>query len=177
LNEARAQGVCDIIEVHCVALAVFTKLFYQKLVKREKKGAIVNISSLAGRTPTSLSPMYNPTKAFVRYFTEGTRLEAGKKVDFLTVSPGAVKTDFSLNRKANDTCEASVTVSGVLKSLGQNSHTSGWWLHDFSEGMLAFVWGTSHDLYTMMTLHFFKTQGIYEMKKTMQENEKKRFKM
>jgi short-subunit dehydrogenase len=177
LHEARAQGVCDIIEVHCIALAVFSKLFYERFRKREKKSAIINVSSLAGRTPTSLSPMYNPTKAFVRYFTEGIANETGKEVDYLIVSPGAVKTAFSLNRKANDTCEPSVTIKGVLTSLGQQLYTSGWWMHEFSEGALGFVWGTSHDLYSMMTVKFFETQGIYDMKKQMQENERKRYNM
>ena len=60
-----------------------------------KKGAILNVSSLASILPIPDFAVYAATKAYVTSFSEALRLEVrGEGVDVLAVWPGPVKTGF-----------------------------------------------------------------------------------
>lgn len=61
----------------------------------ERGGWLINVSSLASWLPTPGSPLYGPTKAFVRLFTETLALTyADTEMRFQALCPGFVVTDF-----------------------------------------------------------------------------------
>jgi NADP-dependent 3-hydroxy acid dehydrogenase YdfG len=66
------------------------------IIKKNKKGHIVNISSVAGRTTRSGSAVYNATKWGVVAFTDALRQELAEQntgVRTTLIEPGYVKTE------------------------------------------------------------------------------------
>ncbi len=75
----------------------------------ERRGAIINISSVAASYPYTGGNVYGGTKAFVRQFSLGLRSDLhGTGVRVTSIEPGMVETEFTLvrtggNQDASDT--------------------------------------------------------------------------
>jgi uncharacterized protein len=84
----------QIIQLNIASLVVLTKLFLVEMVARQN-GKILNLSSIASKTPGPLQSVYHGTKAFVQSFTEAIREEVKHKgVTLTALLPGATATDF-----------------------------------------------------------------------------------
>jgi short-subunit dehydrogenase len=76
------------------SLVVLTKLFLQDMIKRGH-GKILNLSSIASKSPGPWNSVYHGTKAFVQSFTEAIREEVKDKgITVTALLPGATATDF-----------------------------------------------------------------------------------
>ena len=83
-----------IIQLNIASLIVLTKLFLKDMLKRGD-GKILNLSSIASKTPGPWQSVYHGTKAFVQSFTEAVRSEVKDKgITVTALLPGATKTDF-----------------------------------------------------------------------------------
>jgi short-subunit dehydrogenase len=83
-----------IVQLNISSLIVLTKLFLREMLLRGD-GKILNLSSIASKTPGPWQSVYHGTKAFVQSFTEALRSEV--KDSHITVTallPGATDTDF-----------------------------------------------------------------------------------
>jgi len=84
----------DIINLNIVSLVILTKHFLTDMVARGT-GKILNLSSLASKTPGPYQSVYHATKAFVQSFTEAIRSEVKDKGIVVTaLLPGVTDTDF-----------------------------------------------------------------------------------
>jgi short-subunit dehydrogenase len=84
----------DIINLNISSLVVLTKLFLRDMVAK-KSGKIMNLSSIASKTPGPWQSVYHGTKAFVQSFTEAIRSEVKDTgVTITALLPGATATDF-----------------------------------------------------------------------------------
>ncbi|MEO7988933.1 MAG: SDR family oxidoreductase [Chryseolinea sp.] len=84
----------DIINLNISSLVVLTKLALQDMVSRGS-GRIMNLSSVASKTPGPWQSVYHGTKAFVQSFTEAVRSEVKDSgVTVTALLPGATATDF-----------------------------------------------------------------------------------
>jgi uncharacterized protein len=84
----------DIINLNISSLVVLTKLFLRDMVER-RSGKIMNLSSIASKTPGPWQSVYHGTKAFVQSFTEAIRSEVKDTgVTITALLPGATATDF-----------------------------------------------------------------------------------
>ncbi len=84
----------DIIQLNIGATISLVKCFLPEMIAR-KDGKILNLSSIAGKTPGPYQSVYHGTKAFVQSFTEAIRSE--NKDNGITITallPGATETDF-----------------------------------------------------------------------------------
>jgi short-subunit dehydrogenase len=91
----------DIIQLNIASLVGLTKYFLRDMVKRGS-GKILNVSSIASKTPGPWQSVYHGTKAFVQSFTEAIRAEVKDEgVTVTALLPGATDTDFF--NKANMT--------------------------------------------------------------------------
>ncbi|RVQ65943.1 SDR family oxidoreductase [Croceicoccus ponticola] len=89
------------IDTNVTALVSMTHKLLPMLV--ERKGAIVNISSVAASYPYKGGNVYGGTKAFVRQFSLCLRSDlAGTGVRVTSIEPGMVETEFSIVRNAGD---------------------------------------------------------------------------
>ncbi|HYG49871.1 MAG TPA: SDR family oxidoreductase [Flavobacteriales bacterium] len=83
-----------IIELNISSLVILTKLFGRDMVKR-RQGKILNVSSIASKSPGPWQSVYHGTKAFVQSFTEAVRQEIKDKgVTVTALLPGVTDTDF-----------------------------------------------------------------------------------
>lgn len=106
----------DIIHLNIESLVVLTHYFLKEMVVR-KEGRILNLASIAGKTPGPLQAVYHGTKAFVHSFTEAVRSEVkGTGVTLTSLLPGATATDFF--NKAN-MLEAKNVSEGELADAAQ----------------------------------------------------------
>lgn len=91
LDGARAQ---QMVALNIGAVVSVTQAFLPGMLAR-KRGAIVNIASMAAFQPTPFMTTYGATKAFVLSFSEGLWAEYRKRgISVLAVCPGPVDTGF-----------------------------------------------------------------------------------
>jgi len=84
----------NIIRLNIESLVVLTKHFIKDMVARGH-GRILNLSSIASKTPGPLQSVYHGTKAFVQSFTEALRNEVKDRGVVVTaLLPGVTDTDF-----------------------------------------------------------------------------------
>lgn len=85
------------IETNVLGLATLTHLLVPGLI--ERKGAIINIASVAASYPYPGGNVYGGTKAFVRQFSLGLRSDLhGTGVRVTSIEPGMCETEFTLVR-------------------------------------------------------------------------------
>jgi len=102
LGTAPAQE-CDLeqwntmIDTNVRALVTLTRKLLPSLIKR--KGAVINVSSVAASYPYPGGNVYGGTKAFVVQFSLGLRSDLhGTGVRVTSVEPGMAETEFTLVR-------------------------------------------------------------------------------
>ena len=83
-----------IVQLNICSLLVLTKLFVKDMIGRGE-GKILNLSSIASKTPGPWQAVYHGTKAFVQSFSEALRAEVkDHNITVTALLPGATDTDF-----------------------------------------------------------------------------------
>lgn len=97
----------QMVDTNITGLMAITHRLLPTLI--ERRGAIINISSVAASYPYTGGNVYGGTKAFVRQFSLGLRSDLhGTGVRVTSIEPGMVETEFTLvrtggNQEASDT--------------------------------------------------------------------------
>ena len=100
------------IDTNITALVTLTHRLLPLLVKR--KGAIINISSVAGVYPYPGGNTYGGSKAFVSQFSLGLRSDLhGTGVRVTTIEPGMAETEFTLVRTHGDQAASDKVYDGA----------------------------------------------------------------
>ena len=111
-NEAKLDDWQTMIDTNITALATVTRLLLPGIVAR--KGAIINLSSVAATYPYAGGNVYGGTKAFVRQFSLGLRADLhGKGVRVTSIEPGMVETEFTTVRTGGDQAASDKLYGGV----------------------------------------------------------------
>jgi short-subunit dehydrogenase len=93
-HELPLQRELEEIQLNVSALVELTGRFLPGMVAR-KRGAVINVASVAGFAPGPYMATYCATKAFVKSFSEAVAAEvSGTGVDVLCVCPGFTRTEF-----------------------------------------------------------------------------------
>lgn len=91
------------------------------LMIKNRKGHIVNISSIAGRETYPNGNVYCATKHAVQSITKGMRIDMLKHgIKVTAVSPGAVETEFSIVRFKGDQQKAKQVYKGFTPLFAQD---------------------------------------------------------
>ena len=91
----------DLINLNIKALTELTKLYLDEFLK-EKKGEILNVSSIAAFLPGPMMASYYASKAYVLSFTEAIREEVrGTDIKIGTLCPGPTATEFEKSSNAD----------------------------------------------------------------------------
>jgi len=84
----------EIIQLNVMSLVVLTKLFARDMATAGG-GKILNLSSIASKSPGPWQSVYHGTKAFVQSFSEALHVELKEKYIVVTaLLPGVTDTDF-----------------------------------------------------------------------------------
>jgi serine 3-dehydrogenase len=116
-----------VIDTNVTGLVALTRALLPKLV--ERKGQIINLSSVAATYPYKGGAVYAGTKAFVRQFSLDLRCDlAGTGVRVTSVEPGMAETEFTIVRTGGDK-EASDKLYAGMNAMTAEDHADlFWWL-------------------------------------------------
>jgi short-subunit dehydrogenase len=93
-HEQPPEREVAMVRVNVLALHELTATFLPEMVKR-RRGAVLDVGSLAGFQPQPHNATYAATKAFVNSFSEAVASElAGTGVSMTVLCPGPVDTEF-----------------------------------------------------------------------------------
>ena len=102
----------QMIDTNVTALATLTYKLLPILI--ERRGVIVNISSIAGSYPNPGGNVYGGTKAFVTQFSLGLRSDLhGTGVRVTSIEPGMAETEFTLVRTGGDRAASDTLYAGA----------------------------------------------------------------
>jgi serine 3-dehydrogenase (NADP+) len=101
-----------VIETNVTGLVALTRALLPGLIAR--KGAVLNLSSIAANYPYRGGAVYGATKAFVRQFSLDLRCDLhGTGVRVASVEPGIVETEFTLVRTGGDQAASDAFYGGM----------------------------------------------------------------
>ncbi|HVC17940.1 MAG TPA: SDR family NAD(P)-dependent oxidoreductase [Rhodanobacter sp.] len=117
----------QMIDTNVTALVTITHLLLPALI--ERRGAIVNISSIAGTYPYKGGNVYGGTKAFVSQFTQNLRADLhGTGVRVTSVEPGMAETEFTLVRTGGDQAASDQLYARVQPITAGDIADAIWWI-------------------------------------------------
>ncbi|HJU25862.1 MAG TPA: SDR family NAD(P)-dependent oxidoreductase [Rhodanobacteraceae bacterium] len=117
----------QMIETNITALVTLTRLLLPRLV--ERRGAIINMSSISGTYPYSGGNVYGGTKAFVTQFSLGLRTDLhGSGVRVTSVEPGMAETEFTLVRTGGDQGASDAMYRGAHPITADDIADTVWWV-------------------------------------------------
>jgi serine 3-dehydrogenase (NADP+) len=111
-SETRLDEWLRMIETNVTGLVTLTHKLLPILI--ERKGLIVNLSSVASSYPYPGGNVYGATKAFVRQFSLGLRSDLhGTGVRVTSIEPGLAETEFTLVRTGGDQAASDALYQGA----------------------------------------------------------------
>jgi len=101
VQDADLAALTNSIDTNVTGLVALTRALLPMLI--ERRGAVINLSSVAATYPYPGGAVYAGTKAFVRQFSLDLRCDlAGTGVRVTSIEPGMVETEFTLVRNGGD---------------------------------------------------------------------------
>src|SRR5690348_14949607 len=127
LPETDWERIETVIDTNVTGLVALTRSLLPKLV--ERKGQIINLSSVAATYPYKGGAVYAGTKAFVRQFSLDLRCDlAGTGVRVTSVEPGMAQTEFTLVRTGGDKEASDKLYAGMNPMTSEDLGELFWWL-------------------------------------------------
>ena len=112
LQDAKQGPIDTVIDTNIAGLVALTRALLPGLITR--KGAVINLSSVAATYPYRGGAVYAGSKAFVRQFSLGLRCDlAGTGVRVTSIDPGMVETEFTLVRTGGDQAASDALYGGA----------------------------------------------------------------
>ena len=117
----------EVIDTNITGLVVLTLVLLPKLV--ERRGQIINLSSVAATYPYKGGAVYAGTKAFVRQFSLDLRCDlAGTGVRVTSIEPGMAETEFTVVRTGGDQAASNALYANVDPLTAEDHADLFWWL-------------------------------------------------
>ena len=116
-----------VIDTNITGLVALTRALLPKIV--ERKGAIINLSSVAATYPYKGGAVYAGTKAFVRQFSLDLRSDLhGSGVRVTSIEPGMAETEFTIVRTGGDRDASDRLYAGVTPMTAADLAETIWWI-------------------------------------------------
>jgi serine 3-dehydrogenase len=117
----------EVIGTNVTGLVALTRALLPRLI--ERRGQIINLSSVAATYPYRGGAVYAGTKAFVRQFSLDLRCDlAGTGVRVTSVEPGMAETEFTLVRTGGDRAASDALYANMNPLTAEDHAELFWWL-------------------------------------------------
>ena len=117
----------QMIDTNITALVTLTHALLPGLI--ERRGAILNVSSIAGSYPYPGGNTYGGTKGFVTQFSLGLRSDLhGTGVRVTSIEPGLAETEFTLVRTGGDQVASDMLYAGAQPITADDIAETLWWV-------------------------------------------------
>jgi serine 3-dehydrogenase len=121
------ERIEQVIDTNVTGLVALTRALLPKLI--ERKGQIINLSSVAATYPYKGGAVYAGTKAFVRQFSLDLRSDLhGTGVRVTSVEPGMAETEFTIVRTGGDRTASDKLYAGMDPMTAQDLADLFWWI-------------------------------------------------
>lgn len=119
-QEADLDDWMTMVDTNLKGLFVMTRSVLPLMIKRNK-GHIINIGSVAGDAGYAKGNVYCATKAAVKAFSDGVRIDvADTPIRVTNLKPGLVETNFSVTRFHGDEQRAADVYKGIKPLTGDD---------------------------------------------------------
>jgi serine 3-dehydrogenase len=116
-----------VVDTNITGLVALTRALLPKLI--ERKGAIINMSSVAATYPYKGGAVYGGTKAFVRQFSLDLRSDlAGRGVRVTSIEPGMIETEFTIVRTGGDRAASDALYANMDPMTAEDLAETIWWV-------------------------------------------------
>ncbi len=127
MQEADLDASLNVVQTNISGLVAITRHLLPGLIGR--KGAILNLSSVAATYPYRGGAVYAGSKAFVRQFSLDLRCDLhGTGVRVTSIEPGMVETEFTIVRTQGDTAASDALYAGMQPITGDDVADTLYWL-------------------------------------------------
>ena len=127
LQEADLEASFGVIQTNITGLVALTRALLPTLIGR--KGAVINLSSVAATYPYRGGAVYGGTKAFVRQFSLDLRCDLhGTGVRVTSIEPGMAETEFTLVRTGGDKAASDALYAGADPMTAEDLAETLWWV-------------------------------------------------
>ena len=127
LPETDWDKIETVIDTNVTGLVALTRALLPRLV--ERKGQIINLSSVAATYPYKGGAVYGGTKAFVRQFSLDLRCDlAGTGVRVTSIEPGMAETEFTVVRTGGDKAASDKLYAGMDPMTAEDLAELFWWV-------------------------------------------------
>ncbi len=127
LPETEWDRLASAIDTNITGLVALTRALLPKLI--ERKGQIINLSSVAATYPYKGGAVYGATKAFVRQFSLDLRCDlAGTGVRVTSIEPGMAETEFTIVRTGGDQEASDKLYAGMDPMTSDDVADLFWWI-------------------------------------------------
>jgi len=127
LQDAQQAPLDVSIDTNVTGLVALTRALLPRLI--ERKGAVINLASVAATYPYRGGAVYAGTKAFVRQFSLGLRCDlAGTGVRVTSIDPGMVETEFTLVRTGGDQAASDALYANMDPMTAEDIAGTIWWV-------------------------------------------------
>jgi serine 3-dehydrogenase len=121
------ERIDTVIDTNITGLVALTRALLPGLIQR--KGQIINLSSVAATYPYKGGAVYAGTKAFVRQFSLDLRCDlASTGVRVTSVEPGMAETEFTIVRTGGDKEASDKLYAGMNPMTSEDLADLFWWL-------------------------------------------------
>jgi serine 3-dehydrogenase len=116
-----------VLETNITGLVALTRALLPKLI--ERRGQVINLSSVAATYPYKGGAVYAGTKAFVRQFSLDLRCDlAGTGVRVTSIEPGMAETEFTIVRTGGDKAASDALYANMDPMTAEDLADLFWWL-------------------------------------------------
>jgi serine 3-dehydrogenase len=127
LAETDWDRIETVIDTNITGLVALTRALLPKLI--ERKGQIINLSSVAATYPYKGGAVYAGTKAFVRQFSLDLRCDLARTgVRVTSIEPGMAETEFTIVRTGGDKEASDKLYAGMNPMTAEDLADLFWWL-------------------------------------------------
>lgn len=127
MPETDWERIEEVLDTNIAGLVALTRVLLPKLV--ERKGQIINLSSVAATYPYKGGAVYGGTKAFVRQFSLDLRCDlAGTGVRVTSIEPGMAETEFTIVRTGGDKAASDALYANMKPMTSEDLADLFWWL-------------------------------------------------
>ncbi len=127
LQDASQEPLDVAIDTNVTGLVALTRELLPRLI--ERRGAIINLCSVAATYPYRGGAVYAGTKAFVRQFGLGLRCDLqGTGVRVTSIEPGMVETEFTLVRTGGDQAASDALYANMDPMTAEDIADTVWWV-------------------------------------------------
>jgi len=127
LQDAEQAPLDNAIATNIDGLVSLTRAMLPGLIAR--KGAVINLASVAATYPYKGGAVYAGSKAFVRQFSLGLRCDlAGTGVRVTSIEPGMVETEFTIVRNGGDQAASDALYANMDPMTADDIASTIWWV-------------------------------------------------